>query len=151
MPLPSMTKQCPSAVLEYRDPTLQCQVHQNIDDFQPHVNLLPTADQVSELQTSMIWHIKDILLNVFPDIHQCLKGIYLSPPMDLAIPVHKTEQYPLPAALIHELTIDGTLNIIDHIFFCTLGPTEDEIKKNGPFLSAGGELVGQFIGQTKWL
>jgi hypothetical protein len=73
----------------------------------------------------MIWHIKDILLNVFPDVCQHLEGIDLSPPMVLAIPVHKTEQYPLPAALIDKSTIDGTLDVIDHIFFRTLGLTED--------------------------
>ena len=45
------------------------------------------------------------------------------------------------AALINESTIDGTLDIIDHIFVRTLKLSEDKVKAHGPFLSAGDQLT----------
>ncbi|PPR00907.1 hypothetical protein CVT26_015517 [Gymnopilus dilepis] len=110
-------------------------------NIEPHKDLLPTGQQIMELQTIMLWHIRDIFLSAYPQIRLRFKDLNLDPPSVLSIPVHKTEQYPLPAALIDESTIDGTLDVINHIFFRTLELTEDDIKKHGPFLSAGDQLT----------
>ena len=106
-------------------------------DIQPHIDLLPSLQQVTELEACMLWHIEDILFSAFPELCQRFEDINCDPPSVLLIPVHKAEQHPLPAALIDESTIDGTLDVIDHIFFQTLGLTEEEIEKHGPFILAG--------------
>ncbi|EDQ99724.1 uncharacterized protein LACBIDRAFT_334739 [Laccaria bicolor S238N-H82] len=110
-------------------------------DIQPHVDLLPSLQQVTELEASMLWQIEEILFTAFPQLHQRFKDINREPLSVLLIPVHKTEQYPLPAALIDESTIDGTIEVMDHIFFWTLGLTAEEIEKHGPFILAGDQLM----------
>ena len=89
----------------------------------------------------MLWHIHDYFFDAYPQLRLRFKDVDLKPPSILPIPIHKTEQYPLPAALIDESTIDGTLDVINHIFFRTLELTDDDIRKHGPFLSAGDQLT----------
>jgi hypothetical protein len=110
-------------------------------DIQPHIDLLPSLQQVTELEACMLWHIEDILFTTFPELYQWFKDINCDPPSVLLISVHKTEQHPLPAALIDESTIDGTLDVMDHIFFRTLGLTTEEIENHGPFILAGDQLT----------
>jgi hypothetical protein len=110
-------------------------------DVQPHIDLLPSLQQVTELEASMLWNIEEILFMAFPELHQRFKDINRKPPAVLLIPVHKTDQHPLPAALIDESTIDGTLDVMDHIFFRTLGLNAEEIEKHGPFILAGDQLT----------
>jgi hypothetical protein len=110
-------------------------------DIEPHIDLLPSLQQVTELEACMLWYIEDLLFKAFPELHQRFKDINRDPPSVQLIPVHKTEQHPLPAALIDESTIDGTLDVMDHIFFRTLGLTAEEIEKHGPFILAGDQLT----------
>lgn len=113
-------------------------------DFDTSVDFLPTAKQAEELEKCMLHHIEEILLDAYPALQQKFKEMgcpELEPPMIQAIPVHKTEQYPLPAALIDESTIDGTLQVINHIFFDTLKLSEEEIKSHGVFFVHGDQLT----------
>ena len=110
-------------------------------DMEPNIDLLPSLQQVTELKPCMLWHIKDILFTAFPELHQWFKDINCDPPSVLLIPVHKTEQHPLHAALIDESTIDRTLDVMDHIFFWTLGLTAEEIEKHRLFILAGDQLT----------
>jgi len=111
-----------------------------IHEINPLEDLLPSEDQGLELERMMLWHIEDTLLTAFPDLRAQFRHLDLRAPSIRLIPVRKTEQYPLPAALIDESTIDGTLDVIDHIFVRTLKLTEHEIKAHGPFISAGDQL-----------
>jgi len=60
--------------------------------------------------------------------------------MVLQIPIHKTEQYPLPAMHIDESSLEGTLGVLDKIICVELGLTEDDIKKHGIIPCAGDQL-----------
>jgi len=44
-----------------------------------------------------------------------LKDKILPAPMVLQMPVHKPEQYPLPAMHIDESSLEGTLGVLDKI------------------------------------
>jgi hypothetical protein len=111
-------------------------------ELNPLVDLLPTVTQVDEVEQCILWHIEEILLDAFPSLLSCLAGSpELKPPTVLQIPPQPTEQYPLPAVLINDSTIDGTIDVIDHIFFRTLKLTEDELKAHGVFLVHGDQLT----------
>ena len=118
-------------------PRLTRRITYNIN---PLEDILPSEDQGLELERMMLWHIEDILLTAFPDLQAQFCYLDLQPPSVRLVPIRKTEQYPLPAALINESTIDGTLDVIDHIFIRTLKLTEDEVKAHGPFISASDQL-----------
>lgn len=113
-----------------------------VQPFNPLVDLLPSMAQLCEVEQCILWHIEEILFDMYPNLRHQLSGSpELDPPMIMAIPVHKTEQYPLPAALINESTIDGTLDVIDHIFFRTLQLNEADLKKHGVFFVHGDQLT----------
>ncbi|KAF5335492.1 hypothetical protein D9611_012206 [Ephemerocybe angulata] len=117
--------------------------------FEPSTDYLPTLQQITEVEDCMLWHIEEILLEHYPSLQERLKACpELTPPMVMAIPVHKTEQYPLPAALIDESTITGTLEVIDHIFFKTLKLSEDEVKAHGVFFVHGDQLTCALLDTT---
>ncbi|KAF6748291.1 hypothetical protein DFP72DRAFT_1146557 [Ephemerocybe angulata] len=113
--------------------------------YDPAKKLLPSRQQIEELESCFLWHMEDFLLQSFPDLRtRLLKSrADLSPPMIHAIPVHnlKSEQFPLPAALIDESTIDGTLDVLDHMLFRTLGLEKEEIEKHGVFFIHGDQLT----------
>jgi hypothetical protein len=69
-----------------------------------------------------------------------LASSILPPPSAQQIPVHKTEQYPLPAMYIDESTLEGTLGVMSTIFRRTLELAEDDIKKHGLVICAGDQL-----------
>ncbi|TEB27829.1 hypothetical protein FA13DRAFT_1877613 [Coprinellus micaceus] len=103
-------------------------------DFDPCADVFPAGKQVEEIYACMVHHAEEIFLDAHPEVRKRLGECpELDAPMVQAIPIHKTEQYPLPAALIDESTIDGTLDVIDHIFFRTLKLSEDEIRQHGIF------------------
>jgi hypothetical protein len=109
-------------------------------DFGPD-DLLPRLDQVLELEAALLWHIEDILFEAFPDLRARFRDTVDPPPSVLSIPVHKTEQYPLPAMHIDESSLDGTLEVIDTIIRKNLNMSEEDIEKHGLILCAGDQLT----------
>lgn len=85
-----------------------------IINFGPQ-DLLPSLEQVQQLEAASHWHILDILLDAFPSLRRKFADNIKAPPVVLSIPVHQTEQYPLPAMHIDESSIDGALEVIDSI------------------------------------
>lgn len=104
-------------------------------------DLLPSLTQVNELEEEMLWHIEDILFDSFPGLRERFKD-QIQPPRDIfPIPLHKTEQYPLPAMHIDESSIEGTLKVLETIIAQVLGMSDNEIKKHGLILCAGDLLT----------
>lgn len=111
-------------------------------DFDPCADVFPAGKQVEEIYACMVHHAEEIFLDAHPEVRKQLGECpELDAPMVQAIPIHKTKQYPLPAALIDKSTIDGTLDVIDHIFFRTLKLSEDEIRQHGIFFVHGDQLT----------
>ncbi|KAG1882050.1 hypothetical protein C8R48DRAFT_667742 [Suillus tomentosus] len=78
--------------------------------------------------------------DLLPSLEQFADNIK-APPVVLSIPVHQTEQYPLPAMHIDESSIDGALEVIDSIVRKTLKMSSEDIQKHGIIMCAGDQLT----------
>lgn len=103
-------------------------------------DLIPTREEVERVQAGQLWHIEDILYDAFPLLRKRLNADIKPAPSVLQIPLHKTEQYPLPAMHIDESSLNGTLSVLDTIICCSLKLMEDDIKWHGIFICAGDQL-----------
>lgn len=103
-------------------------------------DLVPSCEEAERVQAAQLWHIKDILYDAYPSLRTRLGSAITPVPSVLQIPIHKTEQYPLPAMHIDESSLEGTLAVLDRILQGTLGLGEDNVKKHGLILCAGDQL-----------
>ena len=106
-----------------------------------HEDMLPSRQQVQELEAEQLWHIKDILFDAFPALHDRFKDKIEPVPNILSIPVHQTEQFPLPAMHIDELSLEGTLEVLNKIITETLRLSSDGLAWHGIILCAGDQLT----------
>jgi len=106
-----------------------------------HEDLLPSRQQVQELEADQLWHIEDILFDAFPDLRARFKDKIKPVTNIFPIPVHQTEQYPLPAMHIDESSLEGTLGVLENIITKTLKLSGEDLKKHGIILCAGDQLT----------
>ncbi|KAF9537135.1 hypothetical protein CPC08DRAFT_552826 [Agrocybe pediades] len=104
-------------------------------------DLLPSSEEISRVQAAQLWHIMDILYDCFPDLRKRLGESILPPSTVKQIPVHKTEQYPLPTMPIDESSLEGTLQVLKSMIQVSLGLTDEDVRKHGIFLCAGDQLT----------
>ena len=104
-------------------------------------DLLPTVAQVQQLEVAQLWHIEEILFDAFPELRKRFKDEICPAPTVLPIPVHKTEQYPLPAMNIDESSLEGTLEVLNTIICDALKLSTDGLEKHGIILCAGDQLT----------
>ncbi|KAJ7054575.1 hypothetical protein C8F01DRAFT_995323 [Mycena amicta] len=109
-------------------------------EFRLDLDYLPTPAACKALQEAHLWHLEDILLTQFPKLREQFKASITPPPTDIYIPVHKTEQFPLPAMEIDESTIDGTIKVIETIARTLKLDTAEAIEKHGVIFGAGDLL-----------
>ena len=114
-------------------------MHWPVLDFGPE-HLLPSVAQVRQLEEDQLWHLENILLDFIPALRRRLGESFPPPPAVLPIPLHRTEQYPLPAMHIDESSLDGTIDVMDTIFRKTLNLSDEDIRKHGLFICAGDQL-----------
>jgi hypothetical protein len=113
-------------------------------------DMLPTLQQVKDIEEAQLWHIEDILFDAFPDLRKRFKD-RIHPPRDvLPIPVHKTEQYLLPAMHIDESSLEGTLKVLDNIITKTLKLSGEGLEKHGVILCAGDQLTMSLLDKVQW-
>lgn len=104
-------------------------------------DLLPSRAEALCVQQGQLWHIKDVLYSMFPDLRKRLSESILPPPSVKQIPVHQTKQFPLPAMHINESTLEGTLGVLKTILSNSLRLTAEDIKNHGIILCAGDQLT----------
>jgi hypothetical protein len=103
-------------------------------------DLLPSLEQVQQLEAAKLWHIEDILYESFPKLRKRLADDIPPPVSVQPIPLHKTEQYPLPAMHIDESSLEGTLKVLNTIFCDTLKMSAEDLKKHSLVFCASDQL-----------
>ena len=112
--------------------------------------MLPSCQQVLELEAEQLWHIEDILFDAFPDLRNRFKDQIKPVANILPIPVHKTEQYPLPAMHIDESSLEGTLHVLKTIITKTLKLEGNGLEKHGIILCAGDQLTLSLLDKARY-
>ncbi|KAJ7881269.1 hypothetical protein B0H14DRAFT_2565850 [Mycena olivaceomarginata] len=87
-----------------------------------------------------LWHVRRILLERFPKLGAKFKDDLGDIPVIQAIPLHRTEHFPMPAMKIDESSLDGTINVIDTVVTRTLQLNAAGMRAHG-FMFAGGDLL----------
>ncbi|KAJ7840189.1 hypothetical protein B0H14DRAFT_2245794, partial [Mycena olivaceomarginata] len=68
-------------------------------------DLLPSLNDVQQLEALHCWHIEDILVDAYPALRARFSDSISEPPSILSIPVHVTEHFPLTAMHIDESSL----------------------------------------------
>ncbi|KAJ7815904.1 hypothetical protein B0H14DRAFT_3111784 [Mycena olivaceomarginata] len=110
-----------------------------IIDFEP-MDTLPSAEQILQARNSVLWHIRRILLEWFPNLGVKFKKEHGDVPVVKAIPLHQTVQLPTPAMKIDESSLDGTIEVIDTMVIRTLQLNNTGLREHG-VMFAGGDLL----------
>ena len=100
----------------------------------------PTVEQVQQLEVAELWHIEDILYDAFPDLRERFAAEIPPPPSVRPIPLHKTEQYPLPAMHIDESSLSQTLKL-----------SGDGLEKHSIIMCAGDQLTISLLDKVRLL
>jgi hypothetical protein len=109
-------------------------------------DLRPTPQQAAELQQAMIWHVRDILLSLYPALRARLGDTVPSLPDTMCIAPHKTEFHPLPAVKLDESTLEGTMDFFDFVFDKTLKLTPELLRAHG-VVFGGGDLLSNLLAE----
>ncbi|KAJ6565075.1 hypothetical protein B0H10DRAFT_1843128 [Mycena sp. CBHHK59/15] len=117
-------------------------------EFTPN-DLLPSLEDVQQLEALHRWHIEDILVQGYPILQSRFSDSISEPPSILLIPVHTTEQCTLPAMQIDESSLDGTIDVFSTIFRSSLKMTEDDIKRHGVVICAGDQLSASLFDKVR--
>ncbi|KAJ7778872.1 hypothetical protein B0H14DRAFT_3587065 [Mycena olivaceomarginata] len=100
-------------------------------EFSSQIDLLPTLEDVQNLEALQRYHIEEILLDAYPVLRTRFRDSISGPPSIISIPVHTTSQYPAPAMPIDESSLDGTIDVFSTIFRNTLKLTGQDIERHG--------------------
>ncbi|KAJ7211651.1 hypothetical protein GGX14DRAFT_362380 [Mycena pura] len=87
-------------------------------DFDP-MDTLPSAEHIIQTRKSALWHVRNILLDRFPTLAKKFKVELGDVPVIRAIPLHQTEHLPTPAMKIDESSLDGTIDVIVWLSWCS--------------------------------
>jgi hypothetical protein len=115
-----------------------------------HQDMLLSRQQVLELEAEQLWHIEDILFDAFPNLRNRFKDQIKPVANILPIPVHKTEQYPLPAMHIDESSLEGTLHVLETIITKTLKLEGNGLEKHGIILCVGDQLTLSLLDKVRY-
>ncbi|KAF8171352.1 hypothetical protein K438DRAFT_1613022 [Mycena galopus ATCC 62051] len=103
-------------------------------------DVLPSPGSGAQLSASCFWQLKRIALDHIPRIPDELKKALGPCPEVNQIPVHVTEQYPLPAMKLDESTLDGTFEVYLAILR-DMGIGDTELEAHGLMFDDGDLLT----------
>lgn len=112
-------------------------------------DLLPSLKRTLEVESEMCWHIEDTLFERFPELRTRFKDDIKTPVNVFAIPLHTTEQYPLPAMHIDESSLEGTLQVLEAIITKTLKLTDESLEKHGIIFCGGDQLTMSLLDKVR--
>ncbi|KAJ7811323.1 hypothetical protein B0H14DRAFT_2606589 [Mycena olivaceomarginata] len=101
---------------------------------------LPSPQSAEELSRCCFWQLKRLALEHIPGISDSLKKALEECPEIFQIPLHKTEQYPLPAMNLDESSLEGTLEVYFTILR-HLGLDDEALEAHGLMFDDGDLLT----------
>ncbi|KAK6987846.1 hypothetical protein R3P38DRAFT_2805309 [Favolaschia claudopus] len=104
-------------------------------DWSPE-DVLPSPESAAQLSRSCFWQLKRVALVYIPGIPDNLKKALEDCPENYQIPLHKTEQYPLPALKEDESTLEGTFAVYTDTLK-TMGIDDDGLERHGLMFDDG--------------
>ncbi|KAJ6622442.1 hypothetical protein B0H10DRAFT_2341405 [Mycena sp. CBHHK59/15] len=122
--------------LELLEPRLS---RKPVIDFEP-MDTLPSVEHILQTRNSALWQIRRTVLERFPALGAKFKDEHGDVPVVQAIPLHQTDQFPVPAMKIDESSLDGTIEVIDTIVIRTLQLDNAGIRAHGVMFT-GGDLL----------
>ncbi|TDL15504.1 hypothetical protein BD410DRAFT_684999, partial [Rickenella mellea] len=133
---PSTQKNLPWGALPH-SLKLPRETRRPIFDFTPE-SVLPTGDVTKQLRNNCLYQLKRMAVENVASLAR-FKGPLGKAPEVKKIPLHRTEQFPLPAMSIDESSIEGTVKVIQQIL-SELKMTEDDMQELG-LLFVDGDLL----------
>ncbi|KAJ7066253.1 hypothetical protein C8F01DRAFT_1248284 [Mycena amicta] len=104
-------------------------------------DVLPSPEAATQLTASCRWQLKRIALDHIPGLSADFKKEALGDgPEVYQIPLHKTEQYPLPAMKIDEATLEGNMEVYTTILR-ELGLNDAALERHGLMFDDGDLLT----------
>jgi hypothetical protein len=101
---------------------------------------LPSPQSAQELSRCCFWQLRRLALEHIPGISAELRKALEDCPEIFQIPLHKTEQYPLPAMNLDESSLEGTLEVYFAILR-HLGLDDDALEAHGLMFDDGDLLT----------
>lgn len=103
-------------------------------------DVLPTPESAKQLSQSCLWHVKQMAFEHIEGLAHLKKDFEACPEV-LSIPVHKSEQYPLPAMHEDESSIEGSIRVYTTIIEKHLQMTDEDLEKHGLMFDDGDLLT----------
>ncbi|KAJ7621845.1 hypothetical protein B0H17DRAFT_1290185 [Mycena rosella] len=101
---------------------------------------LPSPQSAAELSSSCFWQLKRLALSHIPGVPAELKKQFEECPVVDQIPLHKSEQYPVPAMKLDESTLEGTLEVYITILR-SMGLDDEALEAHGLMFDDGDLLT----------
>jgi hypothetical protein len=107
--------------------------------------LLPTTEDTTQLETCLIWQLKQIVIEHYPHFHHLKHDFPSEPPVNTEqIELHTTLQYPLPAMHEDKSTLDGTIKVYETLLG-VLEMIDEELNMHGLVFVDGDLLTCSLI------
>ncbi|KAJ7430322.1 hypothetical protein B0H11DRAFT_1764586 [Mycena galericulata] len=103
-------------------------------------DVLPTPQAAEELSASCFWQMKRLAFENIPGVPDRLRKALEECPEIFQIPLHKSEQYPLPAMNLDESSLEGTLEVYLAILR-HLGLDDEALEAHGLMFDDGDLLT----------
>ncbi|KAF7302210.1 hypothetical protein MIND_00787900 [Mycena indigotica] len=103
-------------------------------------DILPSPQEAEQISQTCLWQLKRIALEHIPGVTDVLRESLGECPTVHQIPLHKTEQYPLPAMKLDESSLDGTIEVYETILR-NIGVNDEALRKHGIVFDDGDLLT----------
>ncbi|KAF7289742.1 hypothetical protein MIND_01347800 [Mycena indigotica] len=103
-------------------------------------DILPSPQEAEQISQTCLWQLKRIALEHIPGVTDVLRESLGECPTVHQIPLHKTEQYPLPAMKLDESSLDGTIEVYETILR-NIGVNDEALRKHGIMFDDGDLLT----------
>ncbi|KAJ3832057.1 hypothetical protein F5878DRAFT_654713 [Lentinula raphanica] len=110
-------------------------------------DVLPSREDIRVLTLCSKWQIRRLALESIPGLAH-LKPTLGPCPEVKKIPLHKTEQYPLPAMKEEENSIDGTIQVF-HSILRSLGVSNEDLEAHGLMFTDGDLLTDSLVDKVE--